>query len=251
MKWGIALIGTGAVIGFGLVLAPGSAQPAQRDQHITDTFDNGLCARSDNCPWYFQQRVNGEVRADPVPERGGLALHALAGPKQGETVAKAALVARIAAAGNGSVIRVSFDMMVPHGRPGNSLQLVDLECADCGWSHNPGVRLYLRHGRLRIDRSKIDVARAWMNDAGPQMRHGQWHHVDYEMHVSAGEDGWARAFLDGHEVVGGKGRTMIAQGMEWIDRVQVGLTANSNPEPAELWIDNVEINVAAPVGKAR
>ena len=99
---------------------------------------------------------------------------------------------------------------------------------------------------LRIDRSKIDVARAWMNDAGPQMEHGRWHHVTYEMHVSAGDDGWARAFLDGQEVVGGTGRTMMTTRMEWIDRVQVGLTANSNPEPAELWVDNVKIDVTAP-----
>jgi len=251
MKWGIALAGIAAVIGFGLVLAPGAAQPAQRDQHLADTFDNGLCAGSGECPWYFQQRVDGEVRAEPVAGRSGMALHALAGPKRGETVAKAALVARIAPAGQGSMIRVSFDMMVPHGRPGNSLQLVDLECADCGWSHNPGVRLYLRHGRLRIDRSKIDVARAWMNDAGPQMEHGRWHHVTYEMHVSAGDDGRARAFLDGQEVVGGTGRTMMTTRMEWVDRVQVGLTANSNPEPAELWIDNVKIDVTAAAGKAR
>ncbi len=251
MKRGMVLAGGAAMLGFGLMLQPGSAQPVQRDQHYADTFDRGLCASRVDCPWYFQQRVNGTVQAEPVTGRRGLALHALVGPKRGGAVAKAALVARIAPAGPGSVIRVSFDMMVPPGRPGNSLQLVDLECADCGWPYNPGVRLYLRHGRLRIDRAKIDVARAWVNDAAPQMVHGRWHHVAYELRVSAGEDGWARAFLDGAEVVGGKGRTTMLQRMDWIDRVQVGLTANSNPEPAELWIDNVRIDVIAPAGKGR
>lgn len=249
MKGSMALAGAAGLIGFALVLQPGSARPVQRDQHYADTFERGVCASRVGCLWYLQQRVNGIVRAEPVAGRRGLALHALAGPKRGKTVAKAALVARIAPAGEGSVIRVSFDMMVPQGRPGNSLQLVDLECADCGWSHNPGVRLYLRHGRLRIDRSKIDVARAWVNDDGPQMVHGRWHRVAYEMRVSTGADGWARAYIDGTEVVSGTGRTLMLQRMESIDRVQVGLTANSNPEPAELWIDNVRIDVIAPAGK--
>jgi hypothetical protein len=69
--------------------------------------------------------------------------------------------------------------------------------------------------------------------------------------VSASDDGWARALLDGQDVVSGQGRTLMTRDMAWIDRVQVGLTANSNPEPAELWVDNVQIRVTMPVRKTR
>lgn len=218
-------------------------------QTIRDDFEDRLCIGS-GCPWAIAQQVNGSVALAPSPSGPGKVLIAKAGPKQGSTVAKADIVARIAPAVAGSVVSVGFDLYVPPGQPLNSIQLVDLECADCGEAGNPGVRLYLRHGRLRIDRSKIGHQHAWVNDAGPQLATGRWHRIAFNMRVAADESGEASATLDGAPAVNGTGATIMDLPRKWVDRVQIGITANSNAVPASMMFDNIDITITPPAGDA-
>ena len=225
-----------------LLLAAAIAAPAAAET-LADRFDRGLClgaCRGWN--WPDSQQIDG--RLDVVAVDGGKALRARTAAR-GSRVPKAALIARPATVGAGGTIRVSFDLMVPQGAPLNSLHLVDIECATCGEGHNPGIRLYLRGGRLRIDRSKIGERHAWTNEAAPQLRHGRWQRIDAAFVVGRDGVGGATVRLDGAVALSARGRT-AAQGADGVraDRVQIGITASSNPGPAVAYFDNVTVAIA-------
>lgn len=199
-----------------------------------DDFERGIGGT-----WALRQQQEGTVDTVRAPGRPGLVLRARAAAK-GASVTKAALVARPGSMRVGQTVRVGFDLMIPAGTPANSLQLVDLECATCGEGGNPGIRLYLRRGRLRIDRSKIGIGRAWLDDAAPVLANGRWYRVGLVVRLGAA-DGAAQVTLDGRTVLTGRGDTLLP-GADHIDRVQIGITANSNPVPATLYLDNVAVS---------
>lgn len=193
--------------------------------------------------WALAQQINGRVRLVPAPARSGRALLATAGPKRGETVAKADLVARVATMPAGTQLSIAFDLRIPAASPRDSLQLVDVECAICGESGNPGIRLYLRRGRLRIDRAKIGIRHAWTRDDAPVLAPDRWHRITWQLRLDPGEAGAARVLLDGREVLAARGATLADTPRIGADRVQIGITANSNAVPAMAWFDNIAVTV--------
>lgn len=212
---------------------------------VVDDFERGLCTgRCPGAAWAIRQEVRGTLRVAPAPARAGSALLAEAGPKRGSEVGKADVVARLRFMPAGATVTVAFDIRLPAGTPANSLQLVDVECASCGERGNPGVRLYLRRGRLRVDRSKIGIRDAWVRDDAPLLRHDRWHHVTWRLRLDPSDDGATRVLLDGQEVLAARGATLAPLPRLGADRVQIGITANSNPVPARAWFDNVRIDVS-------
>ncbi len=234
--------GVAGLLAAGAVAAAAyAAGPAPLDGLVED-FDRGLClGRCPGARFAIAQQVRGRVRVAAAPARRGQALLAEAGPKT-DGVAKADVVARFARLAPGTRIAVAFDLRVPGDTPRDSLQLVDLECATCGEGGNPGIRLYLRRGRLRIDRSKIGERHAWTRDDAPQLAADTWHRIGWE--VLIGRAGATRVWLDGREVLAARGATVARLPLEGVDRLQIGITANSNPVPARLWIDDVRVTVA-------
>lgn len=229
-----------AVLALGAYASSRAAPAGEVSQAISEDFERGLC--TDRCPgahWAWRQQVRGTLRV----EAG--ALNARAGARIGKAVGKAALVARPAPMRAGTQLRIGFDLLVPRGRPINSLQLVDIECATCGIDGNPGVRLYLRHGRLRIDRSKIGVRHAWSDDTAPAIVAGRWHRVELDLLLHADARGSATVRLDNAIVLVGSGLTLHPGGRAQADRIQIGITANSNPIAAHARFDNIAI-VALP-----
>lgn len=226
-----------------LAAAVAFAQPrAESPSRIMDDFRTGLCvAPCRGADWAFAQTVDGDLEA-VTSGRGDAALRARVGPRAGR-VPKAGLVARPVKARSGDRVRVAFDLMVPEGAPLNSVHLVDVECASCGVGGNPGIRLYLRNARLRIDRSKIGVRHAWTADDAPQLRHGAWHRI--ELDVLLGEEGSAAVRLDGRGVLEGKGATILSGGSgdSGADRIQIGITASSNPVAAVAYLDNISLDI--------
>ena len=226
------------------MLGAATASPPPPDRFAED-FERGLClgaCRGWN--WASSQQIDG--RLDVVSGPKGKVLHART-TARGERVPKAALIARPAKLPPGAVARIGFDVMVPEGAPLNSIHLLDLECASCGEGGNPGIRLYLRHGRLRIDRSKIGHAEAWTNVRAPQLRHGRWHRVEVEVAVGFGEAGAVRTRLDGATVLDSRGDTILQPrrgASAGADRIQIGLTASSNAGPAIAYFDNVAVRIA-------
>ncbi|MBH9536262.1 hypothetical protein [Novosphingopyxis sp. YJ-S2-01] len=217
-----------------------TAEAAERPRPLAlaDDFDEALC--TGDCPgavWYFRQEVEGRLSVVPDPRaRGGLLL-AEAGPRTGR-VPKAALVARFPRIGDGQKLAIAFDVMIPRGKPLNSVHLLDLECADCGMSGNPGIRLYLRRGRLRIDRAKIGIEHAWTDDAAPQLEAGRLYRIEALVDLAPDDRGGARVLLDGRPVLEARGRTLLPRRDAGIDRIQLGITATSNDVPAAALFDN-------------
>lgn len=216
------------------------AAAAPAPDAFDDGFDHGLClggCRGWN--WATSQQIDGSLKV----MNGGLRAQTQA---RGAKVPKAALIARPAKLSPGATMRIAFFIMVPRGAPLNSIHLVDIECATCGEEGNPGIRLYLRHGRLRIDRSKIGVRDAWTNDAAPQLRSGQWHRVELEVTSGFGAAGRVRVRLDGATVLAAQGDTItrpLNGAVPGADRIQIGLTASSNAVPAVAWFDNVVVTI--------
>lgn len=207
-----------------------------------DDFERGLC--TGDCRgwnWAASQQIDGSLTV--IPGRGGKVLHTRT-EARGARVPKAALIARPAKLRPGETVRIGFSIRVPADAPLNSIHLVDLECASCGEAGNPGIRLYLRHGRLRIDRAKIGHRDAWTDDAAPQLRHGRWHRIELDVTAGFGTAGRARARLDGVTVLEASGDTIIrpqAGAAAGADRIQIGLTASSNPMPATALFDDVTV----------
>lgn len=225
------MIREGAICAAAVVVSLAALDRGGTRVELADDFEHGI-ARS-----WVRQEQSGRLEIVPAPARPGRVLRASAGPK-GANVTKAALIARTAPIVSGQTVTVEFDLYAPAGTPLNSLQLVDFECATCGEGGNPGIRLYLRRGRLRIDRSKIGIARAWINDAAPALQNDRWHHI--RLSVLVGAAGSARVTLDGRPVLEADGATLLP-GADHADRVQIGVTANSNAVPVTLLIDNVTI----------
>jgi hypothetical protein len=209
-----------------------------------DNLERGLCVggcRGWN--WAASQQINGSLSV--VAGRGGKVLRARTDAR-GSRVPKAALIARPIKLRPGTTVRISFLVMVPQGAPLDSIHLVDLECASCGEAGNPGIRLYLRHGRLRVDRAKIGERSAWTNDTASQLRHKHWHRIALEVAVGFGNAGGVRAYLDGKTVLEPRGDTIIrpqAGAAAGADRIQIGLTASSNTVPAVAYFDDVTVRI--------
>lgn len=213
---------------------------------FADDFERGLCTGI--CPgavWAIRQQERGNIAAVPAPGRPGMALRATAAAKSGG-VSKADLVARTTPMREGTVLSVAFDLYVPRATPLDSIQLLDVECATCGEGGNPGIRLYLRRGRLRIDRSKIGIAQAWTRDDAMALVNDRWHRIVMSVRIGAGEDGGARVTLNGQEVLVGTGATIMPLPRRYADRIQIGITANSNPVPVTLYLDNVRVMATLP-----
>jgi hypothetical protein len=96
---------------------------------------------------------------------------------------------------------------------------------------------------LRVDRSKIGIEHAWTRDDSPTLANDHWHHIVWQVRVAADGSGATRVLLDGHEVLAARGATAADLPRVAIDRVQIGITANSNPVPATAWFDNVRVDV--------
>jgi hypothetical protein len=216
------------------------AASAAAPDAFADGFGSGLClggCRGWN--WATSQQVDGRLAV----VNGRLRAETQA---RGKRVPKAALIARPAKLVPGATARISFSVMVPQGAPLNSIHLADIECASCGEDGNPGIRLYLRHGRLRIDRSKIGVRDAWTNDFAAQLRHGRWHRVELDVTAGFGTAGAVSARLDGTTVLEARGDTIIRPSggaPAGADRIQIGLTASSNSVPAIAWFDDVAVTI--------
>ncbi len=222
---GVAVIASIAFVG---------ERPSGGGYALLDDFDGGI-----GRGWAVRQEENGRLDIVAAPGRAGRALRAAAGPKRGR-VSKAALIARPAPMRAGTRVTVAFDVRVPAKTPRDSMQLVDLECATCGEGGNPGIRLYLRRGRLRIDRSKIGVRHAWVDDSAPVLGHDRWHRIEMDVRLGDAASGSATVRLDGKLVLTGRGATLLPSS-DHADRIQIGITANSNPQRVQALFDRVAI----------
>ncbi|MEW2912757.1 hypothetical protein [Leisingera sp. JC11] len=236
------ILAIAAVLAAGSSRAEGLCPQEGRHWHFDDAAKHGGFAHVQ------LQRGTAVLAEDPMLP-GNQVARLTAGPKQKGKVGKADYVHRFAPLKAGSVILMQARFYFPPGTPLNSLILMDLECASCGLDTNPGVRLYLRRGMLRVDRSKIGIKQAFLPTAPRMVAAGVWHELSWQVTLGAGEHGRSVVMLDGEQVVDARGTTLLTQEIvsqhmditvqEQADRFQVGLTANSNPETVEMLLDDV------------
>jgi hypothetical protein len=228
------------LLAFLLPLLTSAAFGGSSPDAFADDFGRGLCLGGcKGWNWATSQQIDGELEVIG----GRLRAQTQA---RGKRVPKAALIARPAKLAPGSTARIAFSVTVPQGGALNSIHLLDIECASCGEEGNPGIRLYVRHGRLRIDRSKIGVRDALTNDAAPQRRHGRGHRVELDFTAGFGAAGRVRARLDGATVLEAQGDTIVRPSggaAPGADRIQIGITASSNAVPAVAWFDDIAVTI--------
>lgn len=150
-------------------------------------------------------------------------------------------------------INVSFDLKIPSGSPDNSIILADFESTASGIGANPGVRVYLRDGYLRVDRSKIGESEPWYSDQDGPINIDDWNAIEITMIPGANGEGLFEIRLNGQLILSETGNNVLSD--EWkasvgledlyspVDRVQVGLTANSNTVTASVEMRDLEISV--------
>ncbi|NBD73754.1 hypothetical protein GVX82_01790 [Patescibacteria group bacterium] len=232
-----------------------SAQPATDSPIIfTDDFEEPLVFDAET-QWKQRQLVRGTVERVTDPrDPDNTVIEATAGRRTvTNEVGKADLIKRFLPIPLGSTIVVEADFFFPRDTRIDSLLLMDVECTDCGIDTNPGTRLYVRDGSVRIDRAKIGFDDNFAPTVEHELMHERWHTIRWELVTGVGNQGSSHVYLDGQIVLDAQGTTILTQQVgdqygftvtaNTIDSVQVGLTANSNNTEQTLLFDNLRIEV--------
>jgi len=210
-------------------------------QTILERFDDaGALSQRDPLG---QQRQSGDIRLVDDPLRGTSpdaepVYRFRAGPKRGK-VGKAALILPFDTLRPGDRLEVRAQIMVPEDAPQSLLHLMDVECKYCGQKGNPGVRLHLRDGQLRVDRKKIGERRVWALDNATRLPAGRWVEVTWTLQLGLGGDPTLSLVrLGGQAVLRNRGRNLpdVPRPRAGVDRLQIGVTANSNDRPAVVYL---------------
>ncbi|WP_052254159.1 M10 family metallopeptidase C-terminal domain-containing protein [Leisingera sp. ANG-S5] len=165
----------------------------------------------------------------------------------GEKVGKSAYSTAINSTDASGLITAEFEFMIPDGNPLSHIYLADLESNASSSGFNPGVRIQVRDGLIRVERGKIGIKELWPADQDELLQTGKWYTLKIVMRPGDQNSGEIQLYLDGKLVVDEQGQTMdtrYANGE--IDRVQIGLTANVNDYDAALAVRNAEITVDHP-----
>jgi len=169
-----------------------------------------------------------------------------AGELLGSEVGKACLVFPFATPSvEGDVCSVVAEFKIPQFS-GGRISLLDLECKYCGYSEQPGIRLFLNSdGSVFLDRAKLGfLTSPFKQTSLPLFPFDTWTKLKVKVVMGKGSAGVAKVFINGSKVLEASGTTMPDQNVadefgvtltnEQYDRWQVGITANSCPTPVTL-----------------
>lgn len=230
---------------------PGMAQPRGcNNADLLSNFETGRLASG----FAKTQNQRGDLEVVADPARPGNHVAFLSADRKRsmmrKKVGKAALIHRFSPLPKGTSLVMAADFYIPKGSSNTSIILMDLECASCIDIAQPGIRLYLKQGRLRVDLSKIGLKHPYDPQVAHQIVPGRWYNIEWRVTVGAGQGGSSEVYLDGKLVNQARGNTLLTQKVasglqkglvvkEQVDRFQVGMTANSNKSRSDLLMDNV------------
>jgi len=164
----------------------------------------------------------------------------------GSKVGKSTYSTAINTTDNSGLVTAEFDFMIPDGMPTSHIYLADIESKAASSGYNPGVRIQVRDGIIRVERGKIGIKELWPADMD-ELQTGRWYSLKVELRPGRGNDGEVRLYLNGEKVVDENGQTVdTTSSNSWIDTVQVGLTANVNDYDAALAVRNIEVSTDQP-----
>lgn len=246
MKARFSTVGKAIVFWAALSLPGAAFQPCEPEAVISD-FDRS--ARPVDGFDREQKQLGDIVLATDPLSGSNVTARMVAGPKFAGKVGKADLILGFDPLGAGHRVQMRGRFFFPAGSRLDSVILMDLECATCGLDTNPGIRLYLRRGYLRVDRSKIGYAETFNQNVPLKLRTDTWHDIIWQVDLGKGEAGGSTVLLDGAEVMNAVGTTIPTKEAarkvtnkpirELVDRFQIGLTANSNSVAQTLYLDTV------------
>ena len=170
-------------------------------------------------------------------------------------VGKSALSTQIApiSASDQKTVVVEFGFLIPDGGQLSSIMIADLESSSANVGTNPGVRINMQDGFLRVDRSKLGVEEPWYTQQTEPIQTGQWNDIEIRMVPGLGQDGVLEIYLNSELILRESGDNILSSEVmaqfgitepdTQLDRVQVGLTANSNEVATSIAIRDLEISV--------
>lgn len=199
------------------------------------------------------QEQEGTVTLAEFPASSGNdVLVCQANAKTLETVTKAAVIKQIGKSGAPRKITMYSRFYFPAGGVLDGITLMDLECATCGIDTNPGIRLNMNSGTLRVERSKIGIAETMLPTSATTLSFDTWHEITWEVWLGVDNSGRTKVTIDGEVTLYSIGTTVLSQAIidelapgteidEMVDRWQVGVTANTNNAIAACYIDDMSL----------
>lgn len=247
------------------------AAPASSGSGKLNGFSDGFEVKKfldlfphDRSRWTHYQSTFPQNKAELVdaqPQSGETALRLFAVPSTSK-VSKSDVEKEDFELRAGQTLQVSAWFLIPPEVDIKNLFLIDIECRTC-WPENssypnqsPGIRLKLqdRDGAPTVERGKIGLKN--MRNELPKraaLPRGRWFKLEWRVELGNEENGKSEILIDDEVVFRGQGATFLdpQSFMKWniqlrdalYDRFQVGITANSSPNPIELFVDTVSFKV--------
>ena len=124
---------------------------------------------------------------------------------------------------------------------GTPTSLIDIECANL--SGSPGIRILLSNllePRVENKWGNKITYRA-ISGVNAKIPRNQWVKISFYLFLSESNDGVAQVKINNNLIIDGRGPTIYsADGL--YNRMQVGVTANSNPSDAVIYVDDLNFN---------
>jgi hypothetical protein len=240
-----------------------SAAAASEAIIFADGFEDASTVRDlfkrDGSRWTnLQKTPSGNALALTThPSHSATALHLYAIPSTSE-VSKADIERALPDLVAGDRLSISAWIYAKRGQSLDNVFIFDLECHSCWPDTSPGIRVHLKgyDGTPVVERGKIGLASLRNEDVirAAHFPREQWVHVEWHTTLSADELGQTSIKFDGRTVFSARGATFpdrailarsgIALRKLAYERVQIGITANSSPNPVDLVVDTVEVRLA-------
>ena len=248
------------------LIVPGTPAQAGDTNDFSDGFEVqkllDLLPR-DRSRWTHYQSTFPQNKAEIVeaqPQSGKAALRLFAVPSTSK-VSKSAIEKEDFELRSGRSLRLSAWFLIPPDIDIRNLFLFDIECRNC-WpedspypNQSPGIRLKLqdRDGAPTVERRKIGL-KDMKNELAQRaaLPRGRWFKLEWRVRLGDEESGESEILIDDKAVFQGQGATLPDPQafMKWniklrdvlYDRFQVGITANSSPNPIEMLVDTVSFS---------
>lgn len=241
---GLSCIGaTGILSDPGRRPALAAGSPAYK---FVDDFEGRI--RAEWIP--YGVRGEGGVAADP---RGGVAFFH-AGENIGGEVGKACLVHPFPTPLlTGDRLEIALSLYLPDLVQGR-ISLIDIECKNCGVPAQPGIRLFVDiDRRIYLERGKLGHQSSFWQYRQPFAPVDEWFDLRWATRFGVGDEGTCAVWIDDRLILEAAGANFPDQAIaerfdidlaaEQYDRVQIGITANSQPRPTSIRLDDVSIAV--------
>jgi len=212
-------------------------------------------ARRDLSDWDYVGRWGSTSKVSVVSDdqlAPGLTWQFVSAGKSGR-VGKAYVTKNFPPVKRSEIVEAQGTYLIPELPENGSVYLMDLECRNCGLNTKAGIRLLVRNGLLRVNRSKIGQKKDFLPKTMQRIPVGEPFTLRMRLRLGA-TDGETEVFFNGERVIHGVGINMplrrvaerygVELTQEQYDYVQFGITANSARRPVEVLISEIRVTTS-------